>query len=108
MIRNYPGGDQELDRLLAAKRDGPVKMGAFGTVVYVYRIALEPEQRTNIPTWSRNQLRLYHPVNTPEEATEWLEYYKSKTRVMSYDRRPTFIRAYFIPATQEVPHDHPT
>lgn len=95
MIRKYPTGDNDRDARVAPKRDGPPKFGTFGTIVYTYRLSLESQHQTNIKP--RNQGRLYHPVDSPEEAAEWLEYYKNKTTIKGYERRPQYEDAWFVP-----------
>lgn len=98
MIRKYPAGDTDRDHRISAKRDGIPKFGAFGTVVYTYRLALESKHQSNIKP--RNQGRLYHPVDTAEEAEYWLDYYKSKTTTVSYEPRPLYEDAWFIPTVR--------
>lgn len=95
MIRKYPTGDDNTDLKIAPKRDGLLKLGAFGVVVYTYRLSLESEIQTNMKNTGKGEL--YHPVDTYEEALEWLEYYRNKTTILGFERRPQYERAYFIP-----------
>lgn len=96
MLRRYPAGDIDRDHRISAKRDGKPRMGLFGMIVYTYRLALESQHQTNIKP--RNQGRLYHPVDTVEEAQYWLNYYKSQTTTVSYEPRPLYEDAWFVPA----------
>ena len=98
MLRRYPAGDIDRDHRISAKRDGVPKFGTFGTIVYTYRLALESQHQSNIKP--RNQGRLYHPVNSAEEATYWLQYYKSRTTTVSYEPRPLYENAWFIPTVR--------
>lgn len=95
MIRKYPTGDNERDAITAPKRDGLLKLGEFGVVVYTYRLALESHVQTNMKDTGKGEL--YHPVDTPEEAKEWIEFYKNKTRILGFERRPEYEKVYFIP-----------
>lgn len=95
MIRRYPVSDRELDARIAAKRDTRETYGEFGAIVYVYRIALERDSYTNVK--GSNQGKLWHPVDTPEEAQYWLEYYRERTRVRGFDRKPLYESAVFVP-----------
>lgn len=97
MIRKYPAGDQELDTRTAAKRDGPPKLGSFGAIVYVYKLQLESVRQTN-PKGDSNGW-LYHPVDTPEEASYWLAFYKSQTVVTRQTPNPRYEDAWFVPRT---------
>lgn len=95
MVRRYPAGDFDRDHRTAPKRDGEVKMGKFGTIVYVYRLALESQHQTNIKP--QNQGRLYHPVDTEEEAVEWLSFYRSRTVGRHYEPKALYESAWFVP-----------
>ena len=95
MIRKYPTGDQDRDAMVTPKRDGKPKFGKFGTIIYVYRLALESKVQTNLKGESRGYL--YHPVDTPEEATEWLEFYKTRTQFNGFEQRPLYEDAWFVP-----------
>jgi hypothetical protein len=95
MIRKYPAGNLDRDHRVAPKRDGEVKMGEFGTIVYTYRLALESQHQSNLKP--RNQGRLYHPVDSPEEATYWLEFYRSKTVARHYEPKALYDSAWFVP-----------
>jgi hypothetical protein len=96
MIRKYPTGDNDRDARIANKRDGPEKKGSFGAIVYTYRLSLESHHQTNMKP--RNMGRLYHPVNSPEEAAEWLEYYRSQATINGFERRPLYESVWFIPS----------
>lgn len=97
-IRKYPVGDQDRDHRISAKRDTNITFGDFGVVVYVYRLALEPvKSRSN--KYVKGEL--YHPVDTPEDATYWLNYYKEKTQPSAFSKRPEYVDAYFIPKGPE-------
>jgi len=97
MIRKYPAGNQDKDHKVAPKRDTNPTFGDFGAIVYVYRLALEPiKSKSNkyVPG------KLYHPVDTPEEASYWLNFYKEKTVVRrrgDYNAKPEYVDAYFVP-----------
>jgi hypothetical protein len=95
MIRRYPTGDGDRDTMLAPKLDGIPKFGQYGTVVYTYRLALESQQQSNLKP--RNQGRMYHPVDTVEEAEQWLTFYRSKTVIRGFERRPLYEAVWFIP-----------
>jgi hypothetical protein len=95
MLRKYPAGDFERDHKLAPKRDGEVKLGKFGAIVYTYRLALESQHQTNIKP--QNQGRLYHPVDNAEEASYWLDFYRKKTVAKHYEPKSLYESAWFIP-----------
>lgn len=93
-IRKYPAGDQDRDHRLSPRRDTNPTYGEFGAVIYVYRLSLEPLQGTSskyVPG------KLYHPVDTPEEASYWLSYYLEKTRPTQWQAKPEYVDAYFVP-----------
>lgn len=100
MIRKYPTGDQERDARVAPKRDGIPKFGEFGTIVYVYRLALESKVQTNMKDYGSKGY-LYHPVDTAEEAIEWLKFYRSKSQVNGFEKRPLYEDAWFVPSGEE-------
>lgn len=96
MIRKYPAGNQEKDHRIAPRRDTNPTFGEFGAIVYVYRLSLEPvKSRSNkyVPG------KLYHPVDTPQEASFWLAYYQERTEVKrgDYNAKPEYVEAYFVP-----------
>ena len=94
MIRKYPAGNQERDTRISARRDTNPTFGEFGAIVYIYRLALEYTQpRSNQDV----QGKLYHPVDTPEEASYWLNYYKKRTETYPWDSKPEYVDAYFVP-----------
>jgi hypothetical protein len=95
MIMKYPAGDDDRDTRIAPKRDTRETYGEFGAIVYVYRLALESAVQTNMK--GHNKGWIYHPVDTPEEAVYWLNYYKSKSTVSPYSRRPLYSGAWFVP-----------
>lgn len=95
MIRKYPTGDQERDARLAPKRDGIPKFGTFGTIIYVYRLALESKIQTNMKDQGRGYF--YHPVDSAEEASEWLSFYQAQTQMNGFERRPLYEDAWFVP-----------
>lgn len=95
MIHRYPPGDNDRDARVAPRRDTRETYGDFGAVVYTYLLAFENEHQTN--QQSRNQGRLYHPVDTPEEASYWLDFYQKKTKVIGFNRRPVYKDVYFVP-----------
>jgi len=96
IIRKYPAGDTEKDRKLAPKRDTNPTYGNFGAIVYVYKITLEPSVGTSE---KHSQGTLYHPVDTPEDASFWLNFYKQQTTIFpgSNNSKPVYVDAYFVP-----------
>lgn len=89
MIRKYPAGDQDRDARLAPRRDTNPSMGEFGVIVYIYKLSLEAPEHAG---------RFYHPVNTPEEATEWLAFYTAQTVPKPWNNYPLYVDAWFVPA----------
>jgi len=87
-IRKYPAGDQDRDTRLAPRRSTNPTFGEYGAIVYVYKLSLEPPKHAG---------KFYHPVDTPEEAVEWLAFYKKQTEIKSWRSYPLYIDAYFVP-----------
>jgi len=87
-IRKYPAGDQDRDTRVAPKRDGHVSMGSYGTIVYTYKLTLERPMFAG---------RLYHPVETYDDAVKWLAYYKSATQIKGFVNAPLYVQAWFVP-----------
>lgn len=87
MYPRFPFRSTESDFYNVAKRGGLEKFGKYGTIVYFYQAAFEY-------LWQAQPL--YHPVDTPEEAEEMLEYYRSKTRIGVYFKEKAYPVAYFL------------
>ncbi len=95
MIRRYPARDILRDYRMATRRDGEPRFGKFGTIVYVFRLAMESTYQTNLKP--QNHGKLYHPVDTPEEASYWLDYYRDQTTIIGFVPQPLYERAWFLP-----------
>lgn len=76
----YRYGNKE--QLLAPKLDGPKRFGTYGmldiTVIFYY---------PSIPG------KLYHPINNAEEASWWLNFYKTQVGEVNY--------VFFVPAVEQ-------
>lgn len=81
--------------MIAPKRGAKPKLGIFGAVVAVYRLAFDSIQQADTDG------RLYFPVDTPDEAESLLSELKKQTeekqREDFYVPRPLYERVYFIP-----------
>lgn len=92
-IRKYPTANNDRDARVAPKRGAEEKLGLFGAVVAVYRLAFESVQQADTGG------KLYFPVDTEEEAVSLLAELQKETE--SKDDfimpRPLYERVYFIP-----------
>jgi hypothetical protein len=76
----YRYGNKE--QLLAPKLDGKKKFGTFGMI-----------DLTTIFWYPTIPGRLYHPIDNREEAEWWLAFYKENGE---------FVRAFFVPAPEQI------
>lgn len=88
MIRKYPAGDHDRDTRWAPKRNTNPTFGEYGAIVYIYKLSLEHPSDAG---------KFYHPVDTSEEASYWLDYYTEQTKIYSWRTYPLYIDAYFVP-----------
>lgn len=94
-IRKYPTANNDRDARVAPKRGAKEKLGLFGSVVAVYRLAFESVQQADTDG------KLYFPVDSEEEAEEVLNELKKQTEEKQREDfimpRPLYERVYFIP-----------
>lgn len=91
ILRHYPSVYDDRDTRVAPRRDGPVKLGIFGAVVAVYRLAFDSIQQADTDG------NLYFPVDTAEEASSLMEELRNKSVNDYVVQRPLYERVYFIP-----------
>lgn len=91
ILRHYPSVYNDRDARVAPKRNGPVKLGTFGAVVAVYRLAFDSESQAD------SDGKLYFPVDSAEEAEEVLNKLNSENVVDYVVQRPLYQKVYFIP-----------
>lgn len=91
ILRHYPSVYNDRDARIAPKRGGPVKLGTFGAVVAVYRLAFDSVSQAD------SDGRLYFPVDTEEEANEMITKLNNENIVDYVVARPVYEKVYFIP-----------
>lgn len=91
ILRHYPIVYNDRDARIAPKRGGPVKLGTFGSVVAVYRLAFDSVDQAD------SDGRLYFPVDSEQEAVDLLQELESKNIIDYVVKRPLYQKIYFIP-----------
>lgn len=91
ILRHYPSVYNDRDARTAPKRNGPIKLGTFGSVVAVYRLAFDSF------TQADTDGRLYFPVDSEEEAVSVIQELENKNVIDYVVQRPLYQRIYFIP-----------
>lgn len=84
----YPLGNHAEIYEIVPKRNGRFIWGNYGTIVYLYTSDFEYDGEAG---------KLYHPVNTPEEAQDWLGYYREKMLTAYGVSRKYYSKVYFVP-----------
>lgn len=94
-IRKYPSANNDRDAITAPKRGAKPKLGVFGAVVAVYRLAFESVQQSDTSG------KLYFPVDSESEAITLLSELQKQTEKNQREDfimpRPLYERVYFIP-----------
>lgn len=94
-IRKYPSANNDRDAIVAPKRGAKPKLGTFGAVVAVYRLAFESVEQSD------TNGKLYFPVDSESEAvallTELQKETEEKQREDFIMPRPLYEKVYFVP-----------